>query len=80
MTPLFSWRSGIDASAPSEYTCANEISFFVGPCLYFTSGYTGFRLVKNLTPSTSSLNMRRLPREEKSTVPLVHHANLRKQK
>ena len=34
---------------------AVEDTLFWGPCLYFTRGYTGFRLVKNLTPSTLKL-------------------------
>ena len=54
--------------------------FLRGPCLYFTRGYIGFRLVKNLTPSTPDLSVRRLPREEKSMGPSIHCANLRKRK
>ena len=34
---------------------AVEDTLFWGPCLYFTRGYTGFLLVKNLTPSTLKL-------------------------
>ena len=32
-----------------------EDTLFWGPCLYFTRGYTGFRLVKNLTSSMLKL-------------------------
>ena len=46
-----------------------------GPCLYFTRGYIGFRLVKNLTPPAPEWTLESFPREEKSTGPLVHCAN-----
>ena len=51
-----------------------------GPCLYFTRGYIGFRLVKNLTPPAPEWTLESFPREEKSTGPLVHCANLQEKK
>ena len=35
--------------------------FFRGPCLYFTRGYIGFRLVKNLTPSAPEWTLESFP-------------------
>src|SRR6185312_8032598 len=54
--------------------------FLWGPCLYFTRGYIGFRLVKNLTPSAPDWTLESFPREEKSTGPLVHWADLHMRK
>src|SRR6185437_15566007 len=51
-----------------------------GPCLYFTRGYIGFRLVKNLTPSAPEWTLESFPCEEKSTSPSVHCADLHMRK
>ena len=54
--------------------------FFRGPCLYFTRGYIGFRLIKNLTPLAPEWTLESFPREEKSTGPSVHCADLHMRK
>ena len=52
--------------------------FFRGPCFYFTRGYIGFRLIKNLTPSVPIWMREGFSREEKSTGPSVHGADFLK--
>ena len=78
MTPLFALTKR-DKRFGAFAACLFE-TFLWGPCLYFTRGYIGFLLIKNHTPLAPVWTRESFPREEKSTGPSVHCADLHMRK